>query len=208
MEAQMLHLGNRTEEAARALEEAREHAPADEEVKQWIAVQQENPGPPPLPDEEEETAAETPAAADPPEAPSAEQATPVAAPGSAVCAEEICRELFGRDHGSADIERTFATTYAGRPVEWRGVLKSSLSTSFDFVFGSQPCTKATVEIAEVGDGPFGGKTVQAIVQLPPEARDQLSGKLGQDIAFRGELLKVDGLVRNLFVKNAKLDQTG
>ena len=50
MEAHMLHLGNRGEEAGQLLDEVSKHAPDDEEVKQWTTLRQQAPAPPPCPD--------------------------------------------------------------------------------------------------------------------------------------------------------------
>lgn len=224
MEAQILHLGNRHEEATNVLAEAGEHAPDDEEVKEWTALQQNPPKPPPLPGPEPPAApaapqplpdptpqSPEPARQIPEPLPPATEPTPQAeAPeeppvvDSGLSAEETCSDLFKAGASSADIERTFASTYLGQRVTWQGTLKSCQSTSFDFVFGNQPCTKTTLDLLEVEGGSFGRKSVQAIVQLPPEAKDTLEGKTGEKISFSGELLKVDGLMRNVFVRNATL----
>lgn len=217
MEAQMLHLGNRQEEASSVLAEISEQAPDDEEVREWTVLQQNPPQPPPLPDAEPPKpfaapepspppapgVTETPEAPEPPAQPDAAEDPPAVCSGPS--AEETCRDLFKEGTSSADIERTFASTYVGQRVTWQGILRSCQSTSFDFVFGNQACTKATLELLELDGGSFGRKMVQAIIQLPPEAKDALQGRTGENLVFSGELLKVDGLMRNVFVKDAALD---
>lgn len=190
MEAHMLHLANRGEEAGVLLDEVVKQAPDDQEVRQWATMQQQAPTPPSLPGSEL------------PPPPPAPEPAPVEPSG--LSAEDLCNDLFKDGPSSADIEKAFAAAYAGKRVSWHGTLRSQQSTSFDFVFGNKPCTKATLELLEIEGGSFGRNTVQAIVQFPPEAKDTLQDLTGKDLSFSGTLLKVDGLMRNLFVAEAVL----
>ena len=74
----------------------------------------------------------------------------------------------------------------------------------DFVFGNDPGTKAVVELIEL-DGSLFGRTVQAILGLPPEAHKTLEPRRDARIAFEGRLVGCDALVRNLYVADAQVD---
>lgn len=194
MEAHMLHLGDRDEEAVRVLNEVTEATPDDVEVQAWNKLRESAPPPPPpLPPEEAEVAEE----------PAAPAGTPPTIDGPAVA--DFCSAVFTQGGTSADTAATFASDYAGKRVRWSGNLRTFQSTSFDFVFGDKPCTKATLEVHELDGGLMGGKTVKAIVQFPPEAKDTFQDQAGAEIAFSGELLKVDGLMRNIYVKSGSLE---
>ena len=196
MEAHMLHLGNRSEEAGRLLDQAAREAPDDAEIQAWTRLREA--APPPLPDVPAPEADGASAQVATPPAPG-----PDAAAGPSI--ETFCGAVFKPGGTSADVDATFASTFAGRRVRWSGILRTYQSTSFDFVFGNQPCTKATLELHQLEGGLVSGKQVQAIVQFPPEAKDALQDRAGAEIAFTGELLKVDGLMRNIYLRDGTME---
>jgi hypothetical protein len=195
MEAHMLHLGGRKEEAGRILDEVAQVAPDDEEVKAW--TERRDARPPPLPPQAEEEPEETPSAMK-------GESSAETPPEDTLSVETVCSDVFKTGATSADADATFTDTYAGRRVTWSGVLRSYQSSSFDFVFGDKPCTKATLDIHELTGDMLGAKKVRAIVQLPPEAKEVLQNRAGKTVTFSGELLKVDGLMKNLFLRDGVL----
>jgi hypothetical protein len=105
--------------------------------------------------------------------------------------------LFASNRGGADIERRFAAEYAGRDVSVDGILRNAKSTGFDFVLGSGPYLKATVDVALPAGGAAGRNTFQVIARLP-EGTEYPA--IGGTMSFRGQLVKADGLMRQLYVR--------
>lgn len=217
LEGEILHLAGRDEEASRVFEKAREEAPEDAEIREWAdhtaarhsrssgplpppLPTERNPEPPPLPPPEE-PAPEEPVVATPVEPAPPADATPPAPPLDAV---SVCEDLFRPGQSSLAASRTFEERYEGRSVSWQGELKSVEGFTYDFVFGSQRGTKAVLEVHEVTSDVYGPTKAQAVLQLPPEARDELREAVGGTFAFEGELLKADGLMRNVYVTNAEI----
>jgi hypothetical protein len=186
---------------------------------------EKSPDPPPLPSEEIRTAApeeppsapppETPPEATAPEEPAPEEpvvATPAQSappadattPAPPLDAASVCEDLFRPGQSSLAASRTFEERYEGRAVSWQGKLTSVEGFTYDFVFGSQRGTKAILEVHEVTSDVYGPTKAQAVLQLPPEAREELRESVGGTFTFEGELLKADGLMRNVYVKNAKI----
>lgn len=133
-----------------------------------------------------------------------EPAEPQPAGGGALAVGTVCDALFGESSASTDVSRTFEEYYQDQPVRWTATLKSATRFSFDHEFGDQPGTKAQVGLHEV-TASYGGKLqVEGFVQLPEEAADALSSRSGETITFEGELMKADGLMRRLYIKNARL----
>jgi hypothetical protein len=127
---------------------------------------------------------------------------PAAAAAPALAKEVVCAELFREGINSSEVERIFVENHAGKRVTWQGRVRDCHFTSFDFVFGGQPCTKLTLELVTLGGGSFGGRTVGAVAQLPPEARETLGAKIGTEVTVSGELLKIDRLLRLIYLKDA------
>lgn len=71
--------------------------------------------------------------------------------------------------------------------------------SYDSVFAGASGCKAIVVIHELSSMTYGDRNVSAIVQFPTEAAEQLRRSTGQKIAFTGKLLKVDALLRNIYI---------
>jgi hypothetical protein len=117
--------------------------------------------------------------------------------------EEVCNALFGSTLMSLEVNRIFEDCYKGRRVRWEGKLERASTYYVDFVFGNDPGTKAVVELLELGGNVF-GRTVQAILGLPPDAHEKLARRSGERIEFEGRLVGCDALVRNLYVADARV----
>lgn len=201
LEGELLVLAGRKEEARAVFEEALEASPEDPEIREWIAETSAAPSTEPSTETSTEastdpssleTVAADESAAEIPDAASAE-------PELASSVDEVCARLFDPSQTSIDAGRIFEKEYLGKRVEWRGKLKSAEDYPFDFVFGSEAGGKAIVEIHDAGENVYGGRKVFAVVKIPVEGVDALEGASGKDVEIRGELLKVDGFMRNLYV---------
>ena len=65
----------------------------------------------------------------------------------------------------------------------------------------------TRHIEPVAGDAVGSHTIKAIVQLPPEACESLSPRVGDTITFTGTLVKCDSFMKVLFVQNGRLVST-
>ncbi len=178
LEAELLHLGGRHAEAKEAFEEVAKEAPDDPELRKWaehVARQEQK---------------REPAAAG-----------PDVARGEALDVKSVCDALFSAKQSSFDAKRIFDERFAGKRIEWRGTLRSAEAYTYDLVLGSQAGTKASFEVYDLPEALFGEKKVLAITGLAPNAMAELEGKTGAAFTVTGELLKVDGFMRNLYVIN-------
>ena len=111
--------------------------------------------------------------------------------------------MFSPSNTSLDANRLFEDQYEGRVVSWSGKLRSVEPFTYNYVFGWSPATKVVLEVSEVESSLYGEKTVLAIVQLPKEGVDPLQERIGQTIQVEGQLLRVDGFMRNVYLANGK-----
>ncbi|UCD24570.1 MAG: hypothetical protein JSW51_01225 [Gemmatimonadota bacterium] len=112
---------------------------------------------------------------------------------------DLCRALFGSGKISFQINELFKQDYQGLKVQWSGKLTRVDSYPFDLVFGNDPGTKAEFEVAELAGDSVGTHVIKAVVQLAPEAYDQLIVKTGQALEFSGTLVKCDSFMKSLFL---------
>lgn len=114
--------------------------------------------------------------------------------------DEVFRDLFGTTKLSHQTAELFRLRYRNTPVDWQGTVRSSRPFRSDPDFGSHPGVKTVVTVAEIETDLYGNTTIDAVVEFPPETdlrRDQV-------ITFTGRLVKVDPLMRNLYVAEARL----
>jgi hypothetical protein len=198
-----LYTGGQHQEAASVFEQARQAVPTDPEVTAWaqrasLAAETVKP-----------SVSGAPATASPDTRPAveAESAPAHSADDNDACdAKAVCEDLFDPKRMSFEVNQRFEEKYLDRPVRWSGRLRSINSYTFDLVFGDGKGTKAVFEVHEV-PGVYGGKMVQAVVQLPPEASDDLGVRTGETLTFSGRLVRCDAFMRNLFVADGKLVET-
>jgi tetratricopeptide (TPR) repeat protein len=218
VEGEILYLAGRHEDAATAFRQALANAPDDEEIRRWAervsgseAPAGSSPGlrepssPPPLPPAEPPVSRPVKPAAHE-EAPVAFE--PVSAPSPALDMATVCGELFSPGRSSLDASRILEERYQGKHVDWSGVLKNVESYSFDWIFGSDPGTKAILEIYEVPSHVYGHDFVQAVLQLKAGEDKPLRDCIGKTFSFEGTLWRADGLMRNLYLKDGSLRASG
>jgi len=135
-----------------------------------------------------------PADREPPPADPAEESAPAELDLAA-----LCEELFGADSRSFDTAKVFEEKYNGREVSGTGKLVRADSYYRDMVFGDGPGARATLIVHEVSQGPYGGREVQVVIQLPEGADDELRSHRDATFSFEGTLAGCDAFMRNLFV---------
>ena len=186
LEGDILYTHGQFDEAAVAFELARDAVPDDGEAEAWAErAESRRQVAPTLPAVEPEAL---------PPSPSADGTT----------LETVCEALFGTDRMSYEIKQIFEDRFEGKPIRWSGKLDRVSTYAFDGLFGSDPGTKAVFEIYEAGGSPYGGRTVQAVVQFPADAIDVLRPRASEQMTFEGTLLSCDAFMRNLFVANGRV----
>ena len=81
-------------------------------------------------------------------------------------------------------------------------MKSIRDYRNDLDFGPDSGSKAVIAIAEVEHDLYGVAEIDAIVQLP--AGTAAGFERGDQLAFSGRLLKADSMMRNIYVRDARL----
>lgn len=117
-----------------------------------------------------------------------------------VPSDEMIQDLFGSTKLSFETAERFRLRYKNRDVDWQGVVRSTRDYSSDHDFGEEPGVKAVITVAEVEHDLYGNSTIDAVVQLPAGT----SIRRGDVVTFTGRLIKVDPLMRNLYVANGTL----
>lgn len=112
----------------------------------------------------------------------------------------LATELFGPQRLSFETTQLFEERFAGMPVSWQGTVRRSHDVRNDHDFDGATITKAIVHVATIENDLYGNAEVDAVVALPPGTELER----GRRVAFTGTLVKVDGLVRNLFVADGRL----
>jgi len=120
----------------------------------------------------------------------------------AVDMQEILDDLFVSNRLSFETAEVFDEHYLGRNVSWRGRVRTVRDYSSDQDFGSEPGTKVVVALAEVEHDLYGVSEIDAVVQVPAGSATHLNR--GDRVSFTGRLLKADSMVRNIFVRDGRL----
>ncbi len=115
----------------------------------------------------------------------------------------MATDLFGVNRLSFQTAARYDEDFAGRAVRWTGKLRRSRTVDEDRVFGPGMIDKAVIDIATLENDLFGNTVVSAVVAFPPGTVEGFPP--GTDITFRGRLVGIDALVRNLFVGDATLE---
>ena len=114
----------------------------------------------------------------------------------------VCEELFSLSVG---MNQVFEDQYLGTTITWSGTLLRAARSSFDTVFGSEPCTRAVFETHELAEGAYRARKVQAVVQLPLDILDDVRARVDEEVSFSGTLTSCDTFMRSLFLKDGQLE---
>lgn len=115
-------------------------------------------------------------------------------------ADEIIQDLFGTTKLSFETAERFRLHHRNQLIDWQGTVRSSRDYTSDYDFGDEPGVKAVVTIAEVTHDLYGNSRIDAVLQLPAET----TLKRDDVITFTGRLVKVDPLMRNIYVADGQL----
>lgn len=180
-------------------------ADADFEAEAEVATESEFASEPEVESEAAE-AVELAEVPEPPEAPepaaAPEPESVAAAANSGVDLDDFCDSVFTPGALSYQATQTFDSRFKGEQASWTGTLQSVEPYSYDFVFGAGKGLRATVQVHQVDGGLTGDGIVRAVVQLPAEFTD-LQDRIGDRLRFSGKLVKVDGLMRKVFVADGQ-----
>ena len=95
--------------------------------------------------------------------------------------------------------------YRGTEVEWSGKLRTFFSYSSDFTFGPGNGVKATFELEEIRPaGSLMPIKIKAVAAFPKDAAPQFSGAYGKTFRFRGKLLKMEPIAREIYLSDSSL----
>ena len=95
--------------------------------------------------------------------------------------------------------------YAGREVEWEGILKMCYTYSTDFVFGKEGGVKATFELEEFKpEGSFMPIKIKAVAAFPKTEFAKLDKASGKKFRFRGKLLKIEPIAREIYLSSGSI----
>ena len=125
-----------------------------------------------------------------------------AAASSGVDLDDFCDSVFTPGALSYQATQTFDSRFKGEQASWIGTLQAVEPYSYDFVFGVGKGLRATVQVHQVDGGLTGDGIVRAVVQLPAELVD-LQDRIGDRLRFSGKLIKVDGLMRKVFMSDGQ-----
>ncbi len=174
IKGELLYLTDKKEEAKKVFEHLLIDAPEDPEIRKWVEKGTDQP----------------------------QTTTP--ASQVALDVASICQTLFDPRKFSSDVNQTFETQYKGKGINWKGKLHSVEACSYDHVFGGMEGTRATLEVAEVPSVFYGKTKVFAVLQLPKSALVSLKESIGKEFTLSGQLLKVDGIMSNIYIADSAL----
>ena len=111
-------------------------------------------------------------------------------------------DLFGESRLSFETSRRFDELYLGTVVRWSGRVRSSREYQRDQQLGETAGTRVVLTVARIENDLYGQTTVDAVVGLPPGNANSLRGQ--DELTFQGTLSGIDAMMRNFFVKDARL----
>ncbi len=207
LQGELLYLSGDREQAHKTFQDVQHADPDDEEVGDWLDLTKETPEPTTTP--EAVASSDAVMSAEPP----VDQ--PVAQSGASetedvtdakvsVERDQFCDDLFAEDVRSFDVNTLFEERYQGRKVNWSGELTKVERNYSSFIFDQSGGTKVTFKIDERPSPYYGTQDVLAVVHLSEAEGEQLKHRIGQTIRFSGELVKADGLMRNVYLDHGEM----
>ena len=130
------------------------------------------------------------------------KAAPRQRPGEGPTAEELSQELFAGNALSFESMHIFDDRYRGSTVHWSGPVKSTGRIGPDSDIGNEGADRLVVSVATISHDLYGNTEIDAVIGLPAGTVPNL--ERGDPVAFTGTLVRVDPLVRNVFVADARL----
>ena len=95
--------------------------------------------------------------------------------------------------------------YRETEVEWTGKLKTFFPYTSDFTFGQGNGVKATFELEEIKpSGSIMPIKIKTVAAFPKDAAPQFSNAYGKTFRFRGKLLKMEPIAREIYLSDSCL----
>ena len=140
---------------------------------------------------------ETPAAESASQAPEEEKR--VVAPPEEVTLFQLGEELFAVPFPDAAIRKKWEEK-KGTLFRGEGNIKASYDYRSDFVFGSTPGVKVTLDLGKI-PGKEGRMDVpyRAVISFPAEEKEFFRTSQGGKIAFTGKLLKIETFAKEIYL---------
>ncbi len=113
---------------------------------------------------------------------------------------EFFDDVFGANRLSFEDEGRFEEEFQGKTVTLSGPVKQASPYAGNDDVAPYAGTKAVITVAQIDNDLYGKTDIDAVVYLV-EASDLARG---DNVAFRGNLEKVDPFMRNLFITKASL----
>lgn len=176
MAAEWMVADGRTAEVAPLLDELAQDLPGEPQVEHWKAVLDRHQT----------------------EAPAQGADGPAAPIGPPRPLDEVIEGLFGGDPYGYEIQERFQGSFQGVAVQGRGVLERLTPYSRDYDFSGGSGVKAVARIGTIEHRLYGEVEIDAVLALPPHT----SIPPGSTISVEGTLVKVDPLLRNLYIQGA------
>lgn len=127
-----------------------------------------------------------------------DQVEPTVDTGPPRSLDDVVDGLFGGDPYGHEIQDRFRTSFDGVAVHGTGVLERLTPYNRDYDFPGGSGVKAVANIGTIHHRLYGEVEIDAVLALPPDTRIPL----GSTISVEGTLVKVDPLLRNLYVQGA------
>ena len=116
---------------------------------------------------------------------------------------DLSEEIFAGNALSFESKRVFDEKYRGSSVRWTGRVKSVDTIRAGSDLGAEGGTKLIATVATIDHDLYGNTDIDAVLGLPAGAGAGLQH--GDEVSFTGTLVRIDPLVRNVFVAEGKLD---
>jgi hypothetical protein len=117
-------------------------------------------------------------------------------------AEELAEKVFAGNALSFETQELFDDNYSGAHVHWTGRVKSNDRIRNASDLGAEGDDKLVVTVATIDHDLYGNTDIDAVLGLP--AGRAAGMKRGDEVTFTGKLVRVDALVRNIFIADGKL----
>jgi hypothetical protein len=118
-------------------------------------------------------------------------------------AEALAEEIFAGNALSFETKESFDQKYRGATVRWTGTVKSVNRIQKGSDLGAEGGDKMIATVASIEHDLYGNTEIDAVVGLARGAGARLDR--GNEVTFTGTLVRVDPLVRNIFVADGKVE---
>lgn len=123
--------------------------------------------------------------------------------GSGPDAEALAEDIFSGNALSFESKAAFDDKYRGLEVRWSGSVKSVGRIPPKSEIGDEGGESLVVTVARIEHDLYGNTDIDAVVGIQPGSG--FGFRRGDEVTFAGTLVRVDPLVRTVFVADARLE---